>query len=130
MENFNFFIINKSIFLLSKMKFFYPIQHCKTLSLTYLPKREIISTFIIFGKNHRLSPLKIFDFFIIDKSTFLAARMFFFLPNRTSQTLSLSFFPKREIISKFPIFDKNHGLTPLEKIYIFLNFHFLTKTMA
>ena len=38
---------------------FYQVKHCKTLSSTCFPKREIISKFPIFDKNHGLSPLEI-----------------------------------------------------------------------
>ena len=92
---------------------FYQIEHCKTLSLTCFPKREIISKFPIFDKNHGLAPLENFDFFIINKSTFLSSRMAFFHQIEYRKTLSLTSFPKREIISTFQILDKNHRLTPL-----------------
>ena len=67
----------------------------------------------MFDKNHGLSPLESFDFFTINKSIFLSSRMAFFHQIEYRKTLSLTSFPKREIISKFQILDKNHTLTLL-----------------
>ena len=80
-----------------------------------------------FDQNHGLTPLEKFNF-----STFLTLffwgleRRFFVLEYCKSHFPGL-YCKKKKDMEKWPFFDQNHGLTPLEKsqFFDFLNFFFL-----
>ena len=82
----------------------------------------------IFDQNHGLTPLEQSQFFdFLNFFFFYSLEMRFFVLEYRKTLLSWPILPKKKKIEKWPIFDQNHGLTPLEKsqIFDFLNFSVL-----
>ena len=74
---------------------------------TCFPKKEIISKFPFFHKNHCLTPLKRINFFTIYKCTYFSSKMVCLL-----LSTSLNTFPTPNmltIIKKIDIFPTNNG---------------------
>ena len=83
------------------------MEHCQTHSLTCFPQKEIISKFSIFDKNHRITPLKNFNYFAINKSTFLPPRMALYQIEHYQNTFSRLVFLRKKIILNFHFFNEN-----------------------
>ena len=81
-------------------------------------EKELISKFPIFAKNHRLTPLETFNLLPLTNQHFYRLEWPLTKLNIVKHFL-YTCFPEKEIISKFLFFDKNHGLTPLERINFF-----------
>ena len=69
----------------------------------------------LFDQNHGLSPLQKCQFCLIFKLMFILSRKACFLTRTSPNTFSGCILHKRKRSKKFPIFDQNHGLTPLQK---------------
>ena len=80
-----------------------------------------------FDENYGLTPLEKSQFFDFLNFLFLWARKAFFCSRRLENTLSWPILPKKKDMEKWPFFDQNYGLTPLEKsqFFDFLNLLFL-----
>ena len=63
-----------------------------------------------YDENHGLTPLKKCHFSTFEKLLFLYSQILSF----SSKTLFLGSFCPKKVKEKFEIFNKNHGLTPLE----------------
>ena len=69
----------------------------------------------LFDQNHKLSSLQKCQFFLLFKSMFRLSGKACFLTRTSPNTFSGCILHKRKRSKKFPIFDQNHGLTPLQK---------------
>ena len=77
----------------------------------------------IFEQNHGLTPLKKCQFLDFFNFLFLLPRKALFR-SRISKNVFLAHIAQKKDMEKWPIFEQNHGLTPLEKCQFFdlLNF--------
>ena len=82
-------------------------------------------------QNHRLTLLEKCHFFVVSNFLFLYSRKTFFRSRISLNTFFFRLLPKKKL-EKWPYFDENHGLTPLEKcqFYDFVNFLFLQPRKA
>ena len=70
---------------------------------------------LLFDQNHGRSTLQKGQFCLLFKSMFILSRKACFLTRTSANTLLWVYFALNELLTKFPIFDQIHGLTPLEK---------------
>ena len=78
----------------------------------------------VFDQNHGLTPLEKSQFFDFFNFLFLLSRNAFF-SFRISKTHISGLYCLKKNSEKWPIFQQNHGLTPLEKCQFFDFFNFL-----
>ena len=69
----------------------------------------------LFDQNHGLSSLQKCQFCVLFKSMFILSRKACFLTRTSPNTFSGCILHKTKGSQQFPIFDENHGLTPLQK---------------
>ena len=81
--------------------------------------------FPIFDRNHRLTPLEKSRFFDFFNFLILESEKAFFPSQNIFKHVFLFGFDKNKNMEKFPIFDRNHRLTPLGKSQFFNFFDFL-----
>ena len=87
----------------------------KQVFKTYLTRKEtILTNFSIFGKNHGLTPLEIFNFARIHKSTFFSCGMACLLCKNYPKT----FF--RTVLLKKETFQNLQGVSSFEDINVFI----------
>ena len=79
----------------------------------------------IFEKNHGLTPLEKCQFFDFLLFLFLVPRNAFFRSRIWWNTFSWPILSTKNKLEKWPIFEQNHGLTPLKKCQFFDFFNFL-----
>ena len=74
-----------------------------------------------------LTPLQKCQFFDFLNLLFLEPRKAFFRSRISQNTFSWPILARKKKMEKWPIFEQNHGLTPLQKcqFFDFLNFLFL-----
>ena len=107
-ENFTF-RVQKALFSIQNIKKFF--------FLPFLLKMSLIRKSSIFDKNHGLTPLQNVDFLEVVRTYLLWSETHSFL-SRITKNLSFSLFllKKKKQMRKSSIFDKNHGLTPLQNV--------------
>ena len=74
---------------------------------------------LIFEKNHGLTPLEKCHFLDVLNLLFLLPRNAFYRSRISLNTFSSQILPTKKNMERWPIFKQNHGLTPLEKCQIF-----------
>ena len=79
----------------------------------------------IFELNHGLTPLENCQFFDFFNFLFFLPRNAFFRSRISQNTVSWPILPEKKNMEKWPIFEENHGLTPLEKCQFFDFFNLL-----
>ena len=79
----------------------------------------------IFDQNHGLTPLEKSQFFDLFNFVFLYPRKAFFRSTNIVKDIFLPYIIFKKKMEKWPIFDKNHGLTPLEKSQFLDLFNFV-----
>ena len=142
MENFQIFDPNHGVTPLKKCQFldfltfcFYSIKKLfflsrilsNTFSFLILPKIKDGKISKFFYQNHGLSPLeksRFFDFFNFLILEDISEKAFFPSQNIFKHVFLFGF-DKNKNMEKFPIFDRNHRLTSLEKSQFFNFFDFL-----
>ena len=104
----------------------------KHIFLAYLAYNKRVQKLTIFYQHHWLTPSEKFQIFNFFKLLFLWPTKMFFHSRISWNTFSWPMLPKIKKMEKLPIFDQNHGLTPLEKIQVFdlLNFLFLSSSKS
>ena len=80
-----------------------------------------------FEQNHGLTPLEKCHFFDSLKFFFYCVEMYFFVLEYHKPHFPGLYCLKKEKMEKWPIFEQDHGLTPLQKcqFFDFLNFLFI-----
>ena len=84
-----------------------------TFLLTILLKKKQFTVFSILDQTHRLTPSKIFDVCDLSKINFYSLKLVVYRLKHY-QYISFHYFVQKETVYSFPIFDQNHGLTPLK----------------
>ena len=104
----------------------------KDIFLPYIIFKKKMEKWPIFEKNHGLTPLQKCQFFYFLNFLFLQPSKAFFRSRISQNTFSWPILLKKKKMEKWPIFDLNHGLTPLERCQFldFLNFLFLSPRKA
>ena len=87
----------------------------KHIFLSDFAKNKKMEKFQIFYQNHGLSPLEKSRFFDFFNFLILESEKAFFPSQNIFKHVFLSDFDKNKIMEKFPIFERNHRLTPFEK---------------
>ena len=105
---------------------FFVLEYQKTHFPGLYSLKKKLEKWPIFGQNHGLTPLEKCQFFDFLIFLFLLPRNAFLCSRISKNTFSWPIFPKKKKAEKWPIFEQNHGLTPLEKCQFlkFLNFLF------
>ena len=107
-------------------------SNVKDIFLAYTTKKKIRKKGI-FGKKPQVNAfgkMSIFQFFKL--LAFIAYKGVFFLFQNIITDIFLAYIAKKKNFENWPFFNKNHGLTPLEKSHFFdfLNFLFLQPRKA
>ena len=68
----------------------------------------------LFDQNHGLTTLQKCQFCLLFKSMFILPRKGFFFKENVTKYFFWVYFASNETLTKFIIFDQNHGLTPLQ----------------
>ena len=69
----------------------------------------------IFDQTHGLTPLQKFEFFPLFRKEICMSKKAFFSIKSISKQYFQAYFAQKQSMEKIPIFDQNHGLTPLQK---------------
>ena len=112
-----FYGVESRFFVLEYRKTHFPGLYCLKKKLEKWP---------FLDQDHGLTPLEKSHFFDFLNFLFLRRRKSFFCSRISYNTFFWPIFPKKSF-EKWPLFDQNHRLTPLEKSHFFdfLNFLFL-----
>ena len=110
------FIVQKGVFSFQNI--------VKDIFLAYIALKKKWEKWPFLDKNHGLTPLEKCQFFDFLNFLFLQPRKAFFRSRISQKTFSLAILPKKKL-NKWPLLNKNHGLTRLEKLSIFLLFELL-----
>ena len=105
---------------------FYVLEYCKTHFPGLYCLKKKMEKWPIFDQNYGLTPLEKSQFFNFWTCCFYSLeRRFFVLEYRKTHFPGL--YCLKKTMGKWPMFDQNHGLTPLEKsqFFDFLNLLFL-----
>ena len=121
-ENRRFY--DKNIGLTPLQNAFFSIQNIKTcFVLALFAQIKDMKKKSFFYKNHGLTPFQNFDFWTFFKTSLFRSKKHFFLSRISKNVFFRRSLVKTNIWEKRRVFDKNHGVTPLQ------NVDFLTETM-
>ena len=124
LEKCQFFVFFNFLFLMPRNAFFRLRISWNTFSWPILSKKKL-EKWLIFEQNHGLTPLEKCQFFGFFNFLSLLPRNTFFRSRISWNSFYLPLLPKKKKLEKWPTFEQNHGLTPLEKCQFFYFFNLL-----
>ena len=114
-QKFEFCHLFKKTILILKNSFFSLQSISKQYFKAYFSQKQSMEKIPIFDQNHGLTPLQKFEFLpLFRKDIFMLKKVFFSILS-ISKKYFQAHFPQKQSMEKIPIFDQNHGLTPLQK---------------
>ena len=123
-ELFSFYSVERRFFVLEYCERHFPFLNCL--------KNKKVGIMASLGPKPWVNPLEKISIFLLFELLFLQSRKAFFLFRISLKIFSLPKLLKKKKLEKWPFFDKNHGLTPLEKCQVlgFFDFQFLQRRKA
>ena len=118
LEKCQFFDFFNFLFLLPRNAFFRSRISWKTFYLALLSKKKKFQKWPIFEQNHGLTFWKNVNFSTFSTSCFYCREMRFFVLEYHETHFTYLYSLKKKM-EKWPVFEQNHGLTPLEKCQFF-----------